>query len=125
VASSDQLLRLGDLVAHRTALATRAAAIHWSGCDRKISYHPGGALRSVEWDFTPSRRIVRYDDRAACGECATHTMEPWHRGPAPWGCAAHLAHALVHCVRAVHAGMQVGEAAAIGVERQFAAGRAV
>ncbi len=38
------------------------------------------------------------------------------------GGAAHLAHALLLRVRAVHAGMHVGKAAAIGVQRQFAAG---
>jgi len=37
------------------------------------------------------------------------------------GGAAHLAHALLQRVHAVHAGMHVGEAAAIGVQRQFAA----
>jgi hypothetical protein len=41
------------------------------------------------------------------------------------GGAAHLAHALLQCVHAVNAGMHVGEAAAIGVERQFAAGGGV
>jgi hypothetical protein len=41
------------------------------------------------------------------------------------GGTAHLAHALLQCVHAVHAGMHVGEAAAIGVERQLAAGGSV
>ena len=36
--------------------------------------------------------------------------------------AAHLAHALLQRVHAVHAGMHVGETAAIAVERQLAAG---
>jgi hypothetical protein len=39
------------------------------------------------------------------------------------GGAAHLAHALLQRVHAVHAGMHIGEAAAVGVERQLAAGR--
>src|ERR1700756_4647345 len=38
-----------------------------------------------------------------------------------WGDAAHLAHALLQRVHAVHARMHVGEAAAIGVERKLAA----
>ena len=41
------------------------------------------------------------------------------------GDAAHLAHAFLQRIHAVHAGMHVGEAAAIGVERQFAAGGGV
>jgi hypothetical protein len=60
--------------------------------------------------------------------------EPANMPPAPvadrdlgirgarWSYAAHLAHALLQCVHAVYAGMHVGEAAAIGVQRQFAAG---
>ena len=41
------------------------------------------------------------------------------------GGAAHLAHALLQRVHAVHAGMHVREAAAIGVERQLPAGGGV
>jgi hypothetical protein len=36
-----------------------------------------------------------------------------------------LAHAFLQGVHAVHAGMHVGKAAAVGVERQFAAGGGV
>src|ERR1700745_924420 len=46
-------------------------------------------------------------------------------GDLRWGGAAHLAHALLQCVHAVHAGMHVRKTAAIGVERQFAAGSSV
>ena len=68
-----------------------------------------------------SGRLVRHDDRAGGGEHAAHTMADRDRGAGDLGgCdAAHLAHALL---QGVHAGMHVGEAAAIGVERQFAAG---
>jgi hypothetical protein len=41
------------------------------------------------------------------------------------GGVAHLAHALLQGIHPVHAGMHVGEAAAIDVERQFAAGGGV
>jgi hypothetical protein len=41
------------------------------------------------------------------------------------GGAAHLTHALLQRVHAVHAGMHVGEAAAIGVSRQLPPGGGV
>jgi hypothetical protein len=57
----------------------------------------------------------------AAGEHAADAVA--HRDLGAWdlggGGAAHLAHALLQCV---HAGMHVGKAAAIGVERQFAGG---
>ena len=59
-------------------------------------------------------------------DAANMPPTPWQTeiwAPGIWAgaIAAHLAHALLQRVHAVHAGMHVGEAAAIGVERQFAA----
>jgi hypothetical protein len=72
-------------------------------------------------------RLVRHDDRAACGEHAADAVADRDPGVGDLGGggAAHLAHALLQRVHAVHAGMHVGEAAAIGVERQLAAGSGV
>jgi hypothetical protein len=60
-------------------------------------------------------------------EAANTPPTPWQteiRASGIWAGAvpAHLAHALLQCV---HAGMHVGEAAAIAVERQLAAGGGV
>src|SRR5208337_150385 len=74
-----------------------------------------------------SRHLVRHDDRAGGGEHAADAVADRDPGAGDLrrSYAAHLAHALLQCVHAVHAGMHVGEAAAIGVERQFAAGGGV
>jgi hypothetical protein len=65
------------------------------------------------------RRLIRHDDRAACGEHAADAVADRDLGAGDLGGggAAHLAHALLQCVHAVHAGMHIGQAAAIGVER--------
>src|SRR6201996_1977890 len=71
----------------------------------------------------PSLPFVRKYDRATRGEHAADAMA--HRNPRVLHLrrrdAAHLAHAFLQRVHAVHARMHVGEAAAIGVERQLAA----
>jgi DNA-binding transcriptional LysR family regulator len=71
-----------------------------------------------------SRRLIRHDDRAGGGEHAAHALADRDPGIGDLrgGNAAHLAHSLLQCV---HAGMHVGQAPAIGVERQFAAGGGV
>jgi hypothetical protein len=65
------------------------------------------------------RRLVGHNDRAGAGQHAADAVAD--RDPGTWdlggGGAAHLAHALLQCVHAVHAGMHVGKTAAIGVER--------
>jgi hypothetical protein len=68
------------------------------------------------------RRLVRHDDRAGGGEHAVDAVADRDLGAGDLhgGGAAHLAHTLLQGVHAVHPGMHVGEAAAIGVERQFA-----
>jgi hypothetical protein len=72
-------------------------------------------------------RLVGHDDRAGGGEHAAHTMADRDPGVGDLGGggAAHLARALLQGVHAVLAGMHVGEAAAIGVERELAAGGGV
>ena len=74
-----------------------------------------------------SWRLVRHDDRAGGGEHAADAVADRDLGAGDLGGggAAHLAHAFLQRVHAVHAGMHVGEAAAVGVERQFAAGGGV
>src|ERR1700749_947502 len=67
--------------------------------------------------------LVRKNDRARCGEHAAdavtdRNLRVRHLRRRN---AAHLPHALLQCVHAVHARMHIGEAAAIGVERQLAA----
>jgi hypothetical protein len=73
------------------------------------------------------RRLVRHDDRAGGGEQAADAVADRDPGAGDLGGgdAAHLAHALLERIHAVHAGMHVGETAAVGVERQFAAGGGV
>jgi hypothetical protein len=73
------------------------------------------------------RRLVRHDDGAGGGEHAADAVADRDLGVGDLGRggAAHLAHALLKRVHAVHAGMHVGKTAAIGVERQFAAGGGV
>src|ERR1700720_1533082 len=68
--------------------------------------------------------LVRHYDGARRGEHAAYAVADGDLGVGDLGGggAAHLAHALLQCV---HAGMHVGEAAAIGVQRQFAAGGGV
>ena len=88
-----------------------------SGCD------PVGAPRNDEGDYLSFDKMI-------VPEAANMPPTPWQTeifapGDLRRGDAAHLAHALLQGVHAVHAGMHVGEAAAIGVERQLAAGRGV
>ena len=68
-------------------------------------------------------------DMMVVPEAANMPPTPWQTEIlAPGICAGaipHLKHALLQGVHAVHAGMHVGETAAIGVERQFAAGSGV
>ncbi len=73
------------------------------------------------------RRLVRHDDGARSGEHAADAVADRDPGIGDLGRsdAAHLMHALLQGVHAVHAGMHVREAAAIGVERQLAIGGAV
>ncbi len=71
--------------------------------------------------------LVRENDRAACREhaadaVADRNLRTRHLRRRD---AAHLPHALLQRVHAVHAGMHVAQAAAIGVERQLAAGAGV
>ena len=59
---------------------------------------------------------------------AEHPPMPWtklHLTFGPGGLAALLADRLLQQVHAVHAGVRVAEAAAVGVQRQLAAGRRV
>src|SRR5271165_2347211 len=74
-----------------------------------------------------SRRLIGHDDGAGGGEHAADAVADRDLGAGDLGRsgAAHLAHALLQGVHAVHAGMHIGEAAAIGVERKFAAGGGV
>ena len=63
-------------------------------------------------------------------DAANMPPTPWQTeilAPSTWagGGAAHLAHALLQGVHAVHAGVHVGKTAAIGVERELAAGGGV
>ena len=77
--------------------------------------------------ITSSRRLVRHDDGAGGGEHPAHTVADRDLGAGDLGGggASDLAHAFLQGVHAVHAGMHVGETAAVGVERQFAAGGGV
>src|SRR5882757_8754653 len=67
--------------------------------------------------------LVRKNDRATCREHAADAMADRDFGVLDLRRrnAAHLPHALLQRVHAVHAGMHVAQAAAIGVERQLAA----
>src|SRR5260370_33434923 len=67
----------------------------------------------------PSWRLIGHDDRARSGEHAAHTMADRDLGAGDLrgGGAAHLAHALLQGVHAVHVVVHVGKTAAIGVER--------
>src|SRR5215469_5329116 len=71
--------------------------------------------------------FVREDDRARRGEHAADAVAHRNLGVRHLRRrnAAHLPHALLQRIHAVHARMHVGEAAAIGVERQLAAGARV
>jgi len=64
-----------------------------------------------------SRRLVRHDDRARGGEHAADTVADRDLGVEDLrrGNTAHLAHAFLQCAHAVHAGMHVGETAAVRV----------
>jgi hypothetical protein len=66
------------------------------------------------------RRLVGHNDRAACGEHAADAVADRDLGAGDLGGrgAAHLAHALL---QGVHAGINIGKAAAIGVERDLRA----
>src|SRR5580765_8903570 len=67
--------------------------------------------------------FVGKDDRTACGEHAADavTDRDFRTRDLRRRDAAHLPDALLQRVHAVHAGMHVAQAAAIGVERQLAA----
>src|SRR5205085_10860877 len=71
--------------------------------------------------------LVRKNDRAARGEHAADAMA--HRDLRALDLrrrdAAHLPHALLQRIHPVHAGMHVAQAAAIGIERQLAAGTGI
>src|SRR6516165_2305193 len=79
--------------------------------------------KAASYDLLRASALVRENDRATCGEHAADAMAHRNcrirhlrrRNP------AHLPHALLQRVHAVHARMHVGETAAIGVERQFSA----
>src|SRR6185295_6898582 len=84
---------------------------------------PRGASRNDERFLA----FVREYDRAACREHAADAVADRdccarHLGRRD---AAHLPHALLQRIHAVHAGMHVAQAAAIGIERQLAAGAGV
>jgi hypothetical protein len=75
--------------------------------------------------LNPNAPLLAEPTISAVPEAANMPPTPWQteiRAPGIWagGGAAHLAHALLKGVHAVHAGMHVGEPAAIGVQRQFA-----
>src|SRR5580704_2848253 len=74
-----------------------------------------------------SRRLVRHDDGAGGGEHAADAVADRDPGAGDLGGggAAHLAHALLQGVHAVHARVHVRKAAAIVVQGQFAAGGGV
>src|SRR5215472_16439692 len=85
-------------------------------------------LSCSDWAKAASRcsralALVRENDRAARREHAADAMT--HRNLRIRHLrrrdAAHLAHALLQRIHAVHARMHIGEAATIGVERQLAA----
>src|SRR5439155_8833862 len=71
--------------------------------------------------------LVRKNDRATCREHAADAMAHGYSGILDLRRrdAAHLAHTLLQRVHAVHTGMHVAQTAAIGVERQLAAGPGV
>src|ERR1700761_8754683 len=81
------------------------------------------AMESAPVDEGLSLPFVRKHDRPTRGEHAADAVT--YRNLCVLHLrrrdAAHLAHALLQRVHAVHARMHVGEAAAIGVERQFPA----
>jgi hypothetical protein len=70
------------------------------------------------------RRLVRHDDCAGGGEHAADAVADRDLGAGDLGGsgAAHLTDTLMQCLHAVHAEMNIGKAAAIGVERQLATG---
>src|SRR6202051_5059261 len=71
--------------------------------------------------------LVAEDDGARRAQHAADPKADEDLGPRNLGRrdAAHLPHALLQGVHAVHARVHVREAAAVGVERQFPAGRGV
>src|SRR5262249_55428477 len=88
---------------------------------------PTAASSNYPFASATARLLVRHNDRARCGEHAADAVadrDP-SAGDLRGGGAAHLAHALLQCVHAVHSGMHVRKTAAIGVEREFAAGGGV
>src|ERR1700731_258370 len=68
--------------------------------------------------------LVRKNNRATCGEHAADAVADRNLRALDLRRrdASHLPHALLQRVHAVHAGVHIAEAAAIGVERQLAAG---
>ena len=80
-----------------------------------------GAPRSIYLSFAgdpgPLRWVVRHDDRAGGGEHAAYAVADRDLGAGNLsrGDAAHLAHALLQGVHAVHAGVHVGETTAVCV----------
>ena len=69
--------------------------------------------------FRRPSRFIRENNRGTCGKHATDSMADRNFGTVDlrWRCAAHLPDALLQRVHPVHAGMHVGQTAAIGVER--------
>src|SRR5882672_1180957 len=84
----------------------------------------------AKWRIPEWRRwlpFVRKNNRAARAEhaadaVADRDLRAWHLRRRD---AAHLSHTLLQRVHAVHAGMHVAETAAVGIERQLAAGPGV
>ena len=108
-----------DGVAH----GQRLRALHPVGRSGAMK---GGGPRAAPVSLL-ARLLVREDDRAGGGEhaadaVADRDLRARHLRRRD---AAHLPHALLQRVHAVHAGMHVAQAAAIGVERQLAAGAGV
>src|SRR4051794_30613010 len=86
----------------------------------------GSSPAMTEWVLRSNQSLlvlIRKNDRATCREHAADAMADRDFGVLDLRGrnAAHLAHALLQRVHAVHAGMHVAQAAAIGVERQLAA----
>src|ERR1700751_2017875 len=107
-----------------SVLAMSLSLICHSGMVRRT--RPGISRFRVRAEARPGMTLILVgeDDRARCREHAADAMA--HRDLCVRHLrrrdAAHLPHAFLQCIHAVHARMHIGEAAAIGVERQLAAG---
>src|ERR1700761_3845487 len=77
--------------------------------------------------MTDSRRLVAEDDRAGRREHAANAMadRDLRARDLRRRNAAHLPHALLQGIHAVHTGMHIRQSATIGVQRQLAARRGI